>query len=107
MSSERSTSARLDQEVEGKAGEAQQDQRRVRAQEPRLDRADGRAAGTDDPGHPADEQSVDHDALERRLAPAPERAPRPDDERVDRLVEVPLVLEEPVRAGKPLADLRG
>src|SRR5436309_828716 len=36
---DRCTSARLDQEVEGQAREADENQRRIRAQEARLDRA--------------------------------------------------------------------
>src|SRR3954454_1630364 len=48
MRIERCTSARLDQEVEGETGEAEQHQRRVRAQEARLERPHRGAAGAHD-----------------------------------------------------------
>src|SRR5439155_27356311 len=64
---DRGTSARLDQEVEGQAGEPEQHERRVGAQEARLDRAHRGAARPNDPGRSADQRLVDEHALERRL----------------------------------------
>src|SRR5690348_2712625 len=61
---ERCTSARLDQEVEGKAGECQQHQRGVGAQEARLDRPHRGAADAHDAGCPANQCAVDEQALE-------------------------------------------
>src|SRR3954452_8814208 len=56
MRIERCTSARLDQEVEGEARQAEQHQRRVEAQVPRLDGAHRSAARADDPRGAADER---------------------------------------------------
>src|SRR6478735_1240504 len=90
---ERFTSRALDQEVEADGDDAEQQQGGVRAQEPGLGRAHRRGPGADEPARPADQRAVDEDALERLLAPAPEPRGGPDDEEVDRLVEVPLVDE--------------
>src|SRR3954454_4585543 len=103
MRIERCTSARLDQEVEGEARESEQHQRRVEAQVPRLDGAHRRAARPNDPRGAADERAVDEHALERRLGEAPGRRERAHDDRVDDLVEVPLVQEELVGPTRPRA----
>src|SRR4051812_35903839 len=103
---DRCTSARLDQEVEGQAREAEQDERRIGAQEPGLDRPDRGAAGLDDPGGAVDQRPFDEDALERRLAEAAEGGERAHDDGVDRLVEEPLVLEQPVRGAETLSHAR-
>src|SRR4051812_44341862 len=84
-------SAGGDEEVEGEAGEPQQQQRGVRAQEAGLDRAHGGRGGTDDARGAADEQAVDDEALERVAPEAPEPCEQPHDHRVDQLVEEPLV----------------
>src|SRR3954464_2470449 len=100
---ERGTSARLDQEVEGQRGEAEQDERRVEAQVARLDRAHRGAARPHDPGRAADQRAVDEHALERRLGKAPGCRERAHDDGVDDLVEVPLVQEEQVGRAEPRA----
>src|SRR3954462_3634463 len=87
-------SGALDEEVQADRDDAEQQQRRVGAQEAGLRGAPPRRAGADDAARPADERVVDEDPLERLLAPAPEPQRGPDDEQVDELVEVPLVDEE-------------
>ena len=93
-----------DQEVEADAGDAEQHQRGVEAQEAALERAHGGRAGAHEAGRAADERAVDDDALERSAAKRPNAGDGPHDERVDQLVEVPLVLEERVQRARSAAD---
>src|SRR4029079_14796679 len=67
------------------------------------------AAGADAPDQigNADDDSLDDVALEGRVGEAADRERGPDDEDVDRLVEVPLLLEKVVRPGEALLQRGG
>src|SRR4029078_1007079 len=83
--------------VEGWAVEAGDQEQRVATEEAVLDGADD-AAG---PAHRllgAVDQPVDDEALEDPVGEAADRQRRADDEKVDRLVEVPLAEEEVMHA---------
>src|SRR5207253_483209 len=86
----RSASVADHQEVDAQGREAADEQQRVRAQEARLRAADDAAGAADDAAGAGDDP-VDHEALEDRVAKAPDRDRRPVDQPVDQLVEVPLV----------------
>src|SRR6476661_1206328 len=99
-------SRRLQEEVEAEAGEAGDQEQGVGAQVAGLGPADP-GAGPADQVDDRDHQSLDDVALEDRVGPAPDGERGPDGQQVDRLVEVPLVLEEVVRPGKtPLKGRR-
>src|ERR1700716_3448283 len=97
----------LQEEVEDHGAGADQQQRRVGAQEAGLQGADRGRPGPDDARRSAHERPVDEDPLEGLLAEAPEPGERLDDQPADQLVEVPLVDEEAVQSRYPLADTRG
>src|SRR4051794_36434045 len=97
MESGRVTGSGLQEEVEDHGAEADEQQRRVGAQEAGLQGAHRGRAGPHDARRSTDQRAVDEHPLERLLAEAAEPGEGPDDDVVDDLVEVPLVDEQAVQ----------
>src|SRR5687767_4096709 len=89
-------SARRDQEVEAKAGEAGDKEGGVRAQVARLQPPCERRPGAHDRDRAAHDHVLYEDALDHRAPELPERRGGADEHGVVELVEVPLVREEVV-----------
>src|SRR3954470_9661305 len=100
----RSESSALQEEVEAQPGEAGDQEEGIGTHVSRLCAADPRAGAADhvDSRH---DQTLDDVALEDRVRPAADGEGRADEERVDRLVEVPLVLEEIVEPAEAADQL--
>src|SRR5262245_25967696 len=85
-----------DQEVEGHAADAHEQEQRVPTQVAGLDRARERGPGADDPGGAAHDHALHELGLDDRAPDVAERRGGPDEDGVVELVEVPLVQEEVV-----------
>src|SRR3984893_340610 len=96
----------LEEEVEADGGDAHEHQPGVDAEDAALGGAHERRARAHQPGGPADQRPVDQEPLEGVRGEAAEPGSGADDEDVDRLVEVPLVLEQGGEGAQPPAGGR-